>query len=205
MRRAHALMATALIYAVVAGLFANVAGVGSVRAAGAPAEQSAALNPLTGTYREKESKDEEIGRKVLAATARLDARERERVAKQFIRVLRAEPLFAIEQYATTLTINYPPDARVPFEADGKVRLFRIKGGGLLSLRASLEGRRLTVDFAWPDGDRTRLIYEKSPDGRTLTYTRSAANRTLPIPIAVASEYELISPRATRTFSNLLNH
>jgi hypothetical protein len=165
-------------------------------------EQSADLNPLTGTYREKESKDEEIGRKVLAVTAHLEREEREKYAREFYRVLSAEPLFAIEQYETTVTINYPTGRRVPFEADGKVRRFRVKGAGLLELRASLEGRRLVVDFAWPEGDRLRLTYEKSADGRRLTFTRSAASRAVPVPITVSSEYDLVSPRATRTFGGL---
>ena len=197
-------MAIAIINAVVAIPFAGEVGTESARPAQMPTEPPAALNLLTGTYREKQSKDEEIGRKMLAATARLDPRDREKLARQFIRVLRAEPVFAIEQYATTFTINYPPRTRVPFEADGKVRMFRVKGGGTLNLRASLEGRRLTVDFMWPEGDRLRLIYEMSPDGQTLTFTRSAANRALPVPISIVSEYQLVSPKATRTFSGLLN-
>lgn len=178
-------------------------------AAGAPAsarvqtERPADLNPLTGTYREQESKDEEIGRKILAVTSRLERAEREKFAKEFFKVLSAEPLFAIEQYDTTVTVNYPTGRRVPFEADGKVRRFRVRGAGLLNLRASLEGRRLTVDFAWPEGDRLRLTYEKSADGRQLTFTRSAASRAVPVPITVSSHYELVSPRATRSFAGLL--
>jgi hypothetical protein len=160
-------------------------------------------NPLTGTYREIESQDDEIGRKVLAETAHLERDEREKYAKEFYKVLAADPLFAIEQYDTTVTINYPAGRRVPFEADGKVRRFRVRGAGLLELRASLEGRRLVVDFAWPEGDRLRLVYEKSADGRRLTFTRSAASRAVPVPITVSSEYEVVSPRPTRTFAGLL--
>jgi hypothetical protein len=166
-------------------------------------EQSASENLLTGTYREIESKDEEIGRKVLAETAHLERDEREKFAKEFYRVLSAEPLFAVEQYETTVTINYPAGRRVPFEADGKVRRFRVRGAGLLELRASLEGRRLVVDFAWPEGDRLRLTYEKSADGRQLTFTRSAASRAVPLPITVSSRYEVVSTKATRTFAGLL--
>lgn len=169
----------------------------------AQTERPAAANPLTGTYREIESKDEEIGRKILAVTSRLERAEREKFAKEFYRVLTAEPLFAVEQYETTVTINYPTGRRVPFEADGKLRRFRVRGAGLLELRASLEGRRLVVDFAWPEGDRLRLTYEKSTDGRRLTFTRSAASRAVPLPITVTSQYELVSPRATRTFAGLL--
>lgn len=172
-------------------------------AARAQTERAADLNPLTGTYREKESKDEEIGRKILAVTSRLERAEREKFAREFFKVLSAEPLFAIEQYDTTVTVNYPTGRRVPFEADGKVRRFRVRGAGLLNLRASLEGRRLTVDFAWPEGDRLRLTYEKSDDGRLLTFTRSAASRAVPVPITVSSQYELISPRATRSFAGLV--
>ncbi|HJQ34732.1 MAG TPA: hypothetical protein VJ866_21465 [Pyrinomonadaceae bacterium] len=160
-------------------------------------------NFLTGTYRELESQDDEIGRKVLAETSHLERDEREKYAKEFYKVLAADPLFAIEQYDTTVTINYPAGRRVPFEADGKVRRFRVRGAGLLELRASLEGRRLVVDFAWPEGDRLRLVYEKSADGRRLTFTRSAASRAVPLPITVSSEYEVVSPRATRTFAGLL--
>ena len=166
-------------------------------------DEPADSNPLTGTYRELESKDEEIGRKVLAETAHLERDEREKFAREFHRVLSAEPLFAIEQYETTVTINYPTGRRVPFEADGKVRRFRVKGAGLLELRASLEGRRLVVDFAWPEGDRLRLTYEKSADGRLLTFTRSAASRAVPLPVTVSSRYEVLSPKATRTFAGLL--
>jgi hypothetical protein len=189
--------------------FADGAAPRAARAVGvhapphAPTEQAADSNPLTGTYREIESKDEEIGRKILAVTARLERAEREKFAKEFYRVLSAEPLFAIEQYETTVTINYPAGRRVPFEADGKVRHFRVRGAGLLELRASLEGRRLVVDFAWPEGDRLRLTYEKSADGRQLTFTRSAASRAVPLPITVSSQYEVVSTKATRTFAGLL--
>lgn len=178
--------------------------VGVRAAARVQTEQSAdSENLLTGTYREIESKDEEIGRKVLAETAHLERDEREKFAKEFYRVLSAEPLFAVEQYETTVTINYPAGRRVPFEADGKVRRFRVRGAGLLELRASLEGRRLVVDFAWPEGDRLRLTYEKSADGRQLTFTRSAASRAVPLPITVSSRYEVVSTKATRTFAGLL--
>lgn len=166
-------------------------------------EQTDDPNFLTGTFRELESKDEEIGRKVLAETAHLERDEREKYAKQFYKVLSADPLFAIEQYDTTVTINYPAGRRVPFEADGKVRRFRVRGAGLLELRASLEGRRLVVDFAWPEGDRLRLVYEKSADGRRLTFTRTAASRAVPVPITVSSQYEVVSPKPTRTFAGLL--
>jgi hypothetical protein len=186
----------------------------SARAVGVPAasrvaasslqtEQADDPNFLTGTYRELESKDDEIGRRVLAETAHLERDEREKYAKEFYKVLAADPLFAIEQYDTTVTLNYPAGRRVPFEADGKVRRFRVRGAGLLELRASLEGRRLVVDFAWPEGDRLRLVYEKSADGRRLTFTRSAASRAVPLPITVSSEYEVVSPKATRTFAGLL--
>jgi hypothetical protein len=177
-------------------------GVAGARAPALQTEQPTDLNPLTGTYRETESKDEEIGRKILAVTSRLEREEREKYAKEFFKVLSAEPLFAIEQYDTTVTINYPTGRRVPFEADGKVRRFRVRGAGLLSLRAWLEGRRLVVDFAWPEGDRLRLTYEKSADGRRLTFTRSAASRAVPVPITISSQYELLSPRATRSFAGL---
>jgi len=193
------LLAVALAAFAAPGAGAAPVTPGAARAQTAP---PAAPNPLTGTYRELESKDEEIGRKILAVTARLEREEREKFAKEFYRVLSSEPLFAIEQYDTTVTINYPTGRRVPFEADGKVRRFRVRGAGLLQLRAWLEGRRLSVDFAWPEGDRLRLTYEKSADGRLLTFTRSAASRAVPVPITVSSQYELVSPRATRKFDGL---
>lgn len=165
--------------------------------------QGSESNPLTGTYREKENKDQEIGRKILAATKNLDGAEREKVAKEFYRVLSVEPLFAIEQYATTVTINYPTGKRVPFEADGRLRHFRVRGAGDLGLRANIDGLSLTIEFTWPEGDRLRLVYEKSADGRQLTLTRSAASRAVPLPVTVTSQYETLSPRAARNFNGLL--
>ena len=62
------------------------AALAALAAAAAPAAQlfggaASDTNALTGTYRERESKDEEIGRKVLAVTARLERDDRERIAK----------------------------------------------------------------------------------------------------------------------------
>ena len=203
MKPSTILLTIALTAAAAAAAPRGARAVGARPAPRAQSGQPADPNPLTGTYREVESRDEEIGRKILAVTSRLERAEREKYAKEFYRVLTSEPLFAIEQYETTVTVNYPTGRRVPFEADGRLRRFRVRGAGLLELRASLEGRRLVVDFAWPEGDRLRLTYEKSADGRLLNFTRSAASRAVPLPITVSSQYELVSPKATRTFAGLL--
>lgn len=163
---------------------------------------AARLNPLMGTYRERESRDGEIGRKVLAATAHLDSDERERQAAGLVRALQAPPLFTIEQYGTTVTLNQPPRARAPYEADGKERTVRTRGGDTITTRAVADGTRLTIDFIWSGGERLRLVFEKSPGEPRLTFTRTAVNRNLPRPVSVVSVYEQVSPRATRNFKGL---
>lgn len=164
--------------------------------------QASELNPLTGTYREVGSSDAEIGRAVLAATAHLDSAERERQAPALIRVLHASQLFAIEQYGTAVVLNHPPARRVPYDADGRVRTLRVAGGEVITTRARVEGRRLTIDLAWSSGERLRLEFERRPSEPRLTFTRTAAVRGLPRPVSVVSVYELVSPRAARNFKGL---
>jgi len=163
------------------------------------ARQASGLNPLTGTYREVGSSDAEIGRKVLAATAHLDSAEREKQAAALIRALQAPQLFAIEQYGTTVTLNQPPGRRVPYDADGRLRTIAVPGGDTITTRARVEGRRLTIDLIWSGGERLRLDFEKAPGEPELTFTRTAVSRNLTRPISVVSEYEQVSPRATRNF------
>lgn len=175
---------------------------GAGRGAGAVL-QALGLNPLTGTYREVGGgSDGEIGRTVLAATANLDSAERERQAPALIRVLHASQLFAIEQYGTTVVLNQPPARRVPYDADGRVRTLRVAGGEVVTTRARVEGRRLTIDLTWSGGERLRLEFERHPSEASLTFTRTAAGRGLPRPVSVVSRYELVSPRATRNFKGL---
>ena len=166
------------------------------------AAPSAAKNYLTGTYREKNSQDAEIGRKVLAATARLDEVEREKQARALLRTLRSAPLFAIEQYGTTIMMNYPQGIRVPYEADGKARVMRATGGESVTVRAALGTDRLTIDFTWSGGERLRLIFDSPNPNGSLIFTRMAGNRSLDRPITVTSEYERTSGKATRTFDRL---
>jgi hypothetical protein len=170
-----------------------------VRNAGAP---PAVRNFLTGTYREKNSQDPEIGRKVLSATARLDDDEREKQARALLRTLRSAPLFAIEQYGTTIMMNYPEGIRVPYEADGKPRVMRATGGESVTVRAALAADRLTIDFTWSGGQRLRLIFDSSSASEKLTFTRIAGNRFLERPITVTSEFERTSAKATRIFDPL---
>ncbi|HEV2880090.1 MAG TPA: hypothetical protein VGX24_02190 [Pyrinomonadaceae bacterium] len=159
-------------------------------------------NFLTGTYREKNSQDPEIGRKVLGATAHLDDEEREKQARALLRTLRSAPVFAIEQYGTTIMMNYPQDIRVPYEADGKARVMRATGGESITVRAALEGNRLTIDLTWSGGERLRLIFDSPSASKNLTFTRTAGNRFLDRPITVTSEYERTSGKATRIFDRL---
>lgn len=166
------------------------------------ASPSAGKNFLTGTYREKNSRDAEIGRKVLGATAHLDDDEREKQARALLRTLRAAPLFSIEQYGTTILMNYPQDVRVPYEADGKTRVMRATGGESLTVRAALAADSLTIDFTWSGGERLRLIFDNSSTSGALTFTRMAGNRFLDRPITVTSTYERTSAKATRSFPRL---
>ena len=162
----------------------------------------AVKNFLTGTYREKHSQDPEIGRKVLAATARLDTEEREKQARALLRTLRSAPVFAIEQYGTTIMMNYPQGIRVPYEADGKARVMRATGGESVTVLAALAEGRLTIDLTWSGGERLRLIFDGPSASKTLTFTRIAGNRFLDRPITVTSEYERASAKATRIFDRL---
>lgn len=161
---------------------------------------SGAVNFLAGTYREKISQDAEIGRKVLGATAHLDDAEREKQARALLRTLRSAPLFSIEQYGTTIMMNYPQDIRVPYEADGKTRVMRATGGESVTIRAALAGSRLTIDFTWSGGERLRLVFDRSATSDKLTFTRIAGNRSLERPLTVTSEYERTSAKATRNFT-----
>ena len=154
-------------------------------------------NFLTGTYRERNNQDSEIGRKVLAATARLDEGEREKQGRALLRTLRSAPSFAIEQYGTTIMMNYPGGVRVPYEADGKTRVMRATGGESVTIRAALATGRLTIDLTWSGGERLRLLFDSPARGEELTFTRIAGNRFLERPIAVTSVYERTSERATR--------
>jgi hypothetical protein len=159
----------------------------------------AGQNFFTGTYREKNSSDAEIGRKVLAATAHLDEEERVRQGRALLRTLRSAPSFAIEQYGTTFMLNYPGGVRIPYEADGKARVMRATGGESVNVRATQATGRLSIDLTWSGGERLRLIFEKSPGNGELVITRIAGNRFVERPIRIISEYERTSPRATRTF------
>ncbi len=161
--------------------------------------QSTHSNFLTGTYREQASRDQEIGRKALAATAHLDPEEQRKQGRALIRILQAPPIFAIEQYGTTITMNYPGGRRVPYEADGKFRKFRASGGETINIRAGLTGRILTIDFIWSGGQQLRMSYESVESGRKLIFTRTAGNSSLSKPVSITSEYERISPKPTRTF------
>jgi hypothetical protein len=159
----------------------------------------AAQNFLTGTYREKNSSDAEIGRKVLAATAHLDEEERVRQGRALLRTLRSAPSFAIEQYGTTFMLNYPGGVRIPYEADGKARVMRATGGESVTVRAEQATGRLSIDLTWSGGERLRLVFERSHANGELVITRTAGNRFTARPISIISEYERTSARATRTF------
>lgn len=167
-------------------------------------ESSTQLLPthsLTGTYREKGDLDAALVKKVMTATARLERPDREGQARALIRILRATRLFAIEQYGTTITINYPEGTRVPYEADGKARIFRATGNETVIVQAELSGDRLTIDHTWTGGERLRLIYERvSEDG--LTFTRVASNSAVPVPVSIVSEYERVSRKGLRKFASL---
>jgi hypothetical protein len=164
-----------------------------------PAEQ----NFLTGTYREKNSSDAEVGRKVLAATAHLDEEERVRQGRALLRTLRSAPSFAIEQYGTTFMLNYPGGVRIPYEADGKTRVMRATGGESVTVRAEQATGRLTIDLTWSGGERLRLVFERSPGNGELVITRTAGSRFIERPISISSEYERTSLRATRTFDRVV--
>jgi hypothetical protein len=120
-----------------------------------------------------------------------------------MRILRAPGLFAIEQYGTTFTMNYPDGTRVGYEADGKPRVFRATGGETIRIEAELDGTRLNVDLTWSGGERLQMTFERIADTGRLVYTRSAVNRSLSAPVSITSEYEKISPRATRSFTGLV--
>jgi hypothetical protein len=160
---------------------------------------SAEQNFLTGTYREKNSSDAEIGRKVLAATAHLDEEERVRQGRALLRTLRSAPSFAIEQYGTTFMLNYPGGVRIPYEADGKARVMRATGGESVTVRAARETGRLLIDLTWSGGERLRLVFERAHGNGELVITRTAGSRFIERPISITSEYERTSPKATRTF------
>ena len=159
----------------------------------------AGQNFLTGTYREKKSSDAEIGRKVLAATARLDEEERVRQGRALLRTLHSAPSFAIEQYGTTFMLNYPGGVRIPYEADGRVRVMRATGGESVTVRAEQATGRLMIDLTWSGGERLRLVFERSQGNGELVLTRTAGSRFVERPVTISSEYERTSPRATRTF------
>lgn len=159
----------------------------------------AGQNFLTGTYREKNSSDAEIGRKVLAATAHLEEEERVRQGRALLRTLRLAPSFAIEQYGTTFMLNYPGGVRIPYEADGKTRVMRATGGESVTVRAEQATGRLSIDLTWSGGERLRLVFERSHGNGELVITRTAGSRFTERPISIISEYERTSPRATRTF------
>ena len=165
-----------------------------------PAEQPAVWNPLTGTYREKESRDETLVRKILIATARLENQERDKQARALVRIMRSAPLFAIEQYGTTIIFNYPYGTRVSYEADGKTRVFRATGNESVSVRGEIAGYRLTIDLTWSGGERLRLIFERPPSDEKLTFTRIATNNAVPVPVSEVSEYERVLPKGTRKFA-----
>jgi len=162
--------------------------------------QPARLNFLTGTYRESVGRDTEIGRRAMAATAHLEGEERLRRGRALFRLLHAPPLFAVEQYGTTVTVNIPGAGRVPYEADGKPRVFRATGGETVTARARLSGRALSVDLTWSGGERLVMSYEVSADGNTLVFKRAVADASLLRPVEVVSEYRRVASKATRTFA-----
>ena len=178
-----------------AGVRGSDQGVGVVVQAGG---EDARTGTLAGTYREVESQDKEIGRKVLAATARLEDGVREGQARALMRILRAEPVFSVEQYGTTVVVNYPEGVRVPYEADGRTRVMRATGGESVTVRADSAGGRLTVDLTWSGGERLRLRFERAGSDR-LVLTRTAGNRNLLAPITVESVFERVSAKPTRSF------
>jgi hypothetical protein len=201
--RTRALAASALL------MVAAVASAGGIKhtAGGVVAAQSesagerpAGSDFLTGTYRESESHDTEIGRRALAATAHLEGEERLRRGRALFRLLHAPPVFAIEQYGTTVTLNIPGARRVPYEADGKPRVFRATGGETVTVSARLSGQTLTVELTWSGGERLIMSYEASPDADTLTFKRAVADGALLRPVEVTSEYRRVAARATRTFA-----
>lgn len=175
----------------------RAAPVQSGEAGGRPAE----ANFFTGTYREVESRDPELGRRALAATAHLEGEERRGRGRALFRLLHAPPVFAIEQYGTTFTVNIPGAVRVPYEADGRARLFRATGGETVNARARLSGRTLTVDLTWSGGERLVMSYEVSADSNTLVYKRAVADGALVRPVEVTSEYRRVATKATRTFAD----
>lgn len=165
-------------------------------AVGRPAD----LNFLMGTYRESISRDVEIGRRALAATAHLEGEERWKRGRALFRLLHAPPVFAIEQYGTTITINIPGAGRLPYEADGRPRVFRATGGETVTARARLSGRTLSVDLTWSGGERLVMSYEVSADASTLVFKRAVADAALLRPVEVTSEYRRVAAKATRTFA-----
>ncbi|HVG35290.1 MAG TPA: hypothetical protein VM911_19640 [Pyrinomonadaceae bacterium] len=178
----------------------NRRGLPAIQAADASRQQPAVEPALTGTYRETGDHDEILIGKIMAATARLGSPDKEGQSRALYRILRAARLFAIEQYGTTITINYPDGTRIPYEADGKARLFRATGGETVSVRGQLSDNRLAIDLTWSGGERLRLIYEQSAEGN-LTFTRVASNGTVPVPVSIVSEYERVSRRGLRKFIN----
>lgn len=137
----------------------------------------------------------------MAATARLDPEEQKKQGRALLRILHGPPVFAIEQYGTTITMNYPGGSRVPYEADSKFRRFRASGGETISIRASLIGNTLTIDFTWSGGQQLRVSYESVESGRKLIFTRTAGNSALSRPVSVTSVYERVSTKPTRSFGN----
>jgi hypothetical protein len=206
MTRAHRRILTSAVLLAL-GVLTRAAGVTGGPLVGVASAQSAeavvrpaAANFLTGTYREVESRDLELGRRALAATAHLDGEERRGRARALFRLLHAPPVFAIEQYGTTFTLNIPGAVRAPYEADGRARLFRATGGETVSARARLSGRTLTVELTWSGGERLIMSYEVSADSNTIIYKRAVADGALARPVEVISEYRRVATKATRTFA-----
>lgn len=203
MKSSHRLLLPAVVVLAFIALAADMCGNISTAQEKKAGPQSATTNFLTGTYRTKETPDDALARKVLAATAHLEPAEREGQSRALIRILRSAPLFAIEQYGTTITFNYPDGTRTPFEADGRPRLFRATGNERVNVRAELAGFRLTIDLIWSGGERLRLIYEKPPANEKIIFTRIASNSTVPVPVSAVSEYEKVSPKAIRRFTAMV--
>lgn len=191
-----------LVSVAAAAAFAAGALCGPATTAAAEGEPPPAGNHLTGTYRQVEDDDERLSRRILSATARLDAADRERQSRLLLRMLRAGSVFAIEHYATTLVINNANGVRTPYEADGRTRLLRLGPRETVGVRAELHAHRLVVDMRWASGERLRLMFERRPGEERLTFTRVAVSQMLPEPISAVSVYERVSARAARKFAGL---
>lgn len=199
-RRRSRWLATATVMALTALAAVGVAPRTTAAQSGEAGEPSADVNLMTGTYREVDSRDEELGRRALAATAHLEGEERLKRGRALFRLLHAPPVFAIEQYGTTFTVNLPGVRRLPYEADGKPRTFRATGGETVSVRAWLSGRTLTAELTWSGGERLIMSYEVSADAGTLIFKRAVADGALLRPVTVSSEYRRVATKATRLFA-----